>query len=182
MRAFWKANKYLLLVAALALIAGIAIGLAVGLAIEPVDESAETGSIGTASILPDTAIERVVTFTRCEHTLCLPVESAGFVGYTQEELSAFYADYEIERFDRERVTLAQRIDGCCPEHLLLREDGDGAVCIYRTDATVFAEELMHALPFEGLSALPEETRTSLREGIVFATLGDIDAYLESMES
>lgn len=182
MRAFWKANKLLLLAVVLAMIAGAAIGLAVGLAIEPADESAETGSIGTASVLPDTRIERVVTFTRCDHALRVAVESGGFIGYTREELAAFYADYEIERFDRERVTLTQRIDGCCPEHLLLREDGDGAICVYRTDGTVFTEELVHAVPFEGLSALPEEVRTSLREGIVFATLGDVDAYLESMES
>ena len=60
MRAFWEANKYLLLVAVLALIAGAAIGLTVGLAIEQTQESSETGSIGVASVLPDTKIERVV--------------------------------------------------------------------------------------------------------------------------
>lgn len=182
MREFWEANKYLLLVAVLALIAGTAIGLTIGLAVESPAESSETGSIGVASVLPDTRIERVVTFTRCAHTMTVSVESNGFVGYTKEELAAFYADYEIERFDRELVTITQLVDGCCPEHLLLREDGDDALCVYRTDATFFSEELMRALPFDRLSALPEETRTSLREGIVFDSLPDIDAYLEGIES
>lgn len=182
MRAFWEANKYLLLVAILALIAGANIGLAIGFAAAPAAESSETGNIGTASVLPDTKIERIVTFTRCEHTVSVPVQSNGFVGYTEEELATFYADYEIERFDSEQVIVTQRVDSCCPAHLLLREDGDAALCVYRTDATFFSEELQQALPFEHLSALPEETRRSLREGVVFATLGDIDAYLESIDS
>ena len=182
MRAFWDENKYLLLVAALALIAGMTIGFAIGIAVEPSQDSSETGSIGVISVLPETRIERVATFTRCEHTVRLPVETNAFIGYTREELAAFYADYEIERFDREQVVATQRVNGCCPKHLLLREDGDGAVCIYRTEDAFFSEELVRVLPFEALASLPEDTRASLREGLVFDTFHDIDAYLENIES
>ena len=182
MRGFWEENKYLLLVAVLALVAGTVMGMAIGLSIAQPEESAQTGAIGTASVLPDTRIIRNVTFTRCEHTLSMPVEAAGFVGYTREELAAFYADYEVMEFSGERVTIRQQVTGCCPEHLLLREDGDEVLSVYRMDETYFSEELQRVLPFAALSSLPEETRQNLRAGIVFATLRDIDAYLEGIES
>ena len=180
---FWKTNKQLLLLAIVGVAAGLTAGVAIGMSIDPGRLSAKAaGNVGTAAVLPDTRIERVVTFTRCAHTLTLPVETNAFIGYTREELADFYADYEVARFDGERVTVSQRVTGCCPKHLLLREDGDGALSVYRTDEEFFSEQLVRSLPVTGFASLTEQERAALKAGVVFDSAGEIDAYIESVDS
>ncbi len=182
----WKqimANKRLVLTAAIALVAGCALGILVGLAIRTSEPEAEqTGRIGIQAVLPTTALERRIEFAKCGHTEHIPLLNEAFIGYTQEELQAFYKTCRVTEFTREQVVIQQTLDTCCPEHVLLRARQDGTLCVFQTDSEFYIEQLIRVLPVDARADLAEEERKRLEEGIVFDTLGDVDAYLEGMES
>lgn len=182
----WKqivANKKLVITAMVALCAGCVLGILVGLALRSSDPEAQpTGRIGIQTILPTTKMERHVSFTRCEHTEHAALLNEPFIGYTREELQAFYKTCEVTEFSKERVVIGQTVDAACPAHVLLRADGNGALCAYQTDREFFIEQLIRVLPVELRTDMAPEEQTRLREGMLFDSLADVDAYLEGLES
>ncbi len=179
---FFRENYRIILLTILALIAGTVIGLFIGLTIaEPDEPVAETGNTGVVSLLPGAVIEKYVRFESCGHTLCIPVESNPFVGYTEEELAAFYEDGTIDVFRSDYAAISFVHDGYCPEHYVLGLM-DGLLCVYRTSAETFAREVVSVIQSVSVSEFTEEERAALTEGIAFDTLGEIDAYLENAES
>lgn len=182
----WKQilkNKGLILVSLIALAAGCALGVLVGLAIQAEEPETEpAGRIGVAAILPTTRMERRIAFQKCGHAKTDVLDAAAFVGYTKEELASFYQMCEVEAFSGERVVLTQRLDACCPDHVLLKARSDGTLSVYQTDAEFFIEQLIRVLTLDPEATIAADELSALQSGMVFDTLSDVDAYLESLES
>ena len=181
MRQFLRENRRMLVLAAVALIAGLVVGVFVGLNLPKEEDAAAAGRLGTRSVLPGTEIERQTAYTRCGHRQVEPIDPACFVGYTEEELAAFYRGDRISAFDGKRVVIDRTVEGCCPEHVILRLV-NGAFTVGQTDPVTLTEQILHTLPLEETVTMTNEERSALTEGLVFDSLSDIDAYLESMES
>ena len=171
----------MLTVALAALLAGIVIGIYIGLAMEP-GEATATGLTGLRSVLPDTQMHREIRFTLCEHCLEETVDTAGFIGYTEKELKAFYGGNAEVAFSGNGVCIRQTVEGCCPAHYLLSENAVGQLCVYMTDPETLHKDLVRVLTGYTRGDLNDAAPDSLDKGLVFATLGEIDGFLESMES
>ena len=181
MRRFIRENRRMLILAAVALMAGMVIGVFLGLNMPREDDAATVGRLGVRSVLPGMELERRITYTRCAHETVKQLDPAAFIGYTREELAAFYSGDAVVRFDEEGVVILHTVAGCCPEHVILHL-GTDEFTVSRTDPESFSESLLHTLPLDEAVSLTAEERAALAEGLVFDTLGEIDAYLESMES
>ena len=178
-----KRNGRLILTAAIGLVAGGALGVFVGFALQNSDEeAAPTGHIGTKAILPTTHVERQVQFEKCGHTRSVLLDTNAFIGYTEQELADFYEACTVAAFSSERVTLTQELDACCPAHVLLQARGDGTACVYQTDAEFFIEQLVRVVALDVDRNMTPDEKEKLSQGVVFDTLADVDAYLESLES
>ena len=176
-------HKKMLLAALIGLAAGCALGVLVGLAIHTSQpDSMETGRVGIQMVLPTTAMARRVEFKKCGHTRDVALLNEAFIGYTEEELAAFYKTCQISEFSKERVIISQTLDTCCPEHVLLRERSDGTLCVYQTDGEFYIEQLIRVLPLNAREDLGEEEHAQLQGGMVFDTLAGVDAYLEGLDS
>lgn len=182
----WKQiakNKSLVLSAVAGLVAGCVLGVLIGLAVRAAEPEAEmTGHMGIQSVLPITRMQRQVTFAKCGHVKSVTLLNEAFVGYSKEELQAFYKNCEITEFTREQVVISQRLDTCCPEHVLLRARGDGTLCVYQPDDEFYIEQLIRVLPAGLEEELDENERKKLQSGIVFNQLSDVDTYLENLDS
>lgn len=182
---FLRENRRILVCTALALCAGVLLGLALRLpaaAAEPSPEAEQVGSIGEASILPTTAVERQVCYLACHHTVEQVMgDTSPLIGMTRQELAAAYPDAAITSFTAERVRLVLSVDGYCPAHLLLRADAQGTLAVWRMQED--ALEMQPVLTLAAtLDAFDGETAAALSEGVLFDSMDEINAYLESMES
>lgn len=73
------------------------------------------------------------------------------------------------------------VDGYCPAHLLLRADAQGTLAVWRMQED--ALEMQPVLTLAAtLDAFDGETAAALSEGVLFESMDEINAYLESMES
>lgn len=184
-RAKHRMNWRRMLLPAAALVVGFGLGIAAGLILAKENENAllkEVAVSGTPSVLPDTVMRRQYRFALCEHIITASIDTNAFVGYTKKELERFYSPDEV-RFDGDSsVIVTHQVDGCCPMHYLLRADETGRLCVYRTDADLFTTELMQRLSIDGEESPYGDDHANLQQGMVFDTLAEIDAYLESLES
>jgi len=67
------------------------------------------------------------------------------------------------------------------KHYILFLDDNNKLCILHTDEADFEKEVVTVLNYD-VSALPEEVLDLLKEGISFASLEEINLYLEDAES
>ena len=179
---FWKDNYRMILLTVVALITGIVIGLLIGLSVETHEEpAAEAGSTGVTSILPGAVIEKYIRFDGCGHTLSVPQESRAFIGYTEEELAAFYDAGTIDAFSSTYAAISFVQAGFCPNHYVLGSV-DGLLCVYRTSAETLARDIVQVIQTVNPQEFPEEERALLGTGIAFDSLEQIDTYLENVES
>lgn len=169
---------------AAACLTSLAIGLAAGFgaAGEPNAEPAvEAGRVGTACILPDTRLRLEVVYNSCGHTQYHTLDKPDWIGKTREELAALSPADSIALFNAKEVCLVRVVDAYCSEHLQLRTGADGNVGVYRTNAGTHQDELILALPTRA-EDLSEGARSDLSDGLLFGSMEEINAYLESMES
>ena len=141
-----------------------------------------TGKIGTATVLPDTKMERITRFLGCGHERIDAIDPTGFIGYTKEELQSFYIDDVIETFSGEKVTILHTQQGYCPSHFILRMDENGTFSVYHTKEQYYTSELVQVLDYQAKKVWMDSEREELLKGIPFEALQEIDAYLEGLES
>ena len=180
-RRSWR--RFLLPLAAL--VVGFGLGVGVGVWVAPGAGEAllrETAVSGPASVLPDTVMQREYRFSRCAHSVSTAIDTSAFIGYTTEELERFDSPDEVRFPAGGAVTIVHSVDGCCPMHYLLRLDEASRLCVYHTDAALFTTELIQQLAFDSQGECSADDAANLAHGVVFDTLAEIDAYLESMES
>ena len=186
MKRIWRENWRLVLCTVLALIAGILMGMTIGLSMASkqaaeATESVEAGNVGRERILPSTGILLHAVFSGCGHEKTILLDNTPYIGMSELELGRSLTDETIESFSAERVYLHAQREGYCPDHLVLKAE-EGMLCVYRTKQSTLEKELMYRLTVpEGQRPFPQED--ALREeGLVFNSLSEINAYLESAES
>ncbi len=180
MKTFLRRNARLILTVLLALTAGAAIGLVAGHGrSQKADESVKAQE--TVRIGSHTAMERIVHFEACSHEESLRMETAAYLGYTRDELSAHFPDASIIVFNSDQVRIMQVRSGYCPRHYVLRLRDDGSLGVLRTDDSFLTEELVTLIRGETIQIQPNE-RENLQSGLAFDSLEEIDTYLESMGS
>lgn len=125
-------------------------------------------------------VERVIRFLYCGHDLTRAEDAKTFVGMDENGVRNSCGEWALTFFSRERVVLTDERNAYCPDHLVLRIDGEG-LGVFRTDPQT-AEEVRITHFETSVEQLPAEARQRLAEGMPFENLTEIEAYLEDMES
>lgn len=118
-------------------------------------------------------------YIQCEHTINEYVElPQELVNLTEEELEAYYKDWEIEEFSPSKIILTKEINSLCDEHFIIKLgekyvqvfhlEPDGNLVVYET--TDISREY-----------LPEEDIKKLEEGIYVFGEGKLNSVLEDFE-
>lgn len=170
-----------------ALLMAMAVLLVVGLtprtarAPEAEPPAAQARTDTTQTLLADCELTQHIAYTPCGHSLTrrqiLPEELAG---RDMAALTDAYPDWQITSFSPTAVVMARQIGLHCPEHLVLKPDEGGLLCVFRNkygDALALEKELN--LP---IGDMPDELQDKLRQGMGFDTLEALEKWLESAES
>ena len=130
-------------------------------------------------ILPTAEFAMKKVYNECGHFKFeyaeLPQE---LINLTEEELEAYYKDWEIEEFSPSKIILAKEINSLCDEHFIIKLgekyvqvfhlEPDGNLVVYET--TDISREY-----------LPEEDIKKLEEGIYVFGEGKLNSVLEDFE-
>ena len=130
-------------------------------------------------ILPTAEFAMKKVYNECGHFKFeyaeLPQE---LVNLTEEELEAYYKDWEIEEFSPSKIILTKEINSLCDEHFIIKLgekyvqvfhlEPDGNLVVYET--TDISREY-----------LPEEDIKKLEEGIYVFGEGKLNSILEDFE-
>lgn len=130
-------------------------------------------------ILPTAEFAMKKVYNECGHFKFeyaeLPQE---LINLTEEELEAYYKDWEIEEFSPSKIILTKEINSLCDEHFIIKLgekyvqvfhlEPDGNLVVYET--TDISREY-----------LPEEDIKKLEEGIYVFGEGKLNSILEDFE-
>lgn len=130
-------------------------------------------------VLPTAEFAMKKVYNECGHFKFeyaeLPQE---LINLTEEELEAYYKDWEIEEFSPSKIILTKEINSLCDEHFIIKLgekyvqvfhlEPDGNLVVYET--TDISREY-----------LPEEDIKKLEEGIYVFGEGKLNSVLEDFE-
>ncbi|MBE5768687.1 MAG: hypothetical protein E7333_03740 [Clostridiales bacterium] len=165
-----------------ALLTGIAVMLAVSLTPRNAqDDAALTGMDAAARLQADCEIIQQMYYTPCGHSMTrrqtLPPELAG---KTRSELEGVYDLWQVTSFSPSSVEMTASFDLYCPQHVVLRPDDSGILCLW---ANHYGDALM-LLSETGsrMADLPDAYQEMLLPGMGFATREEAEKWLENIDS
>ena len=164
---------------AMLMILGLAPRRAHAPATEP--DAAQVRTDTAMTLAADCAVIQHMTFAPCGHQMtrrqALPAEMAG---KTLAELRDAYDAWQVTAFSATEVVMEQSLDLFCPQHVMLRPNESGTLCIWQNkygDALALVKELDAAV-----TELPEAVQAEVRRGKGFDTQEALEKWLESVES
>ena len=129
----------------------------------------------------DCQIIQHMTYAPCGHDLTrrqtIPQELAG---KGREDVSAAYDTWQITSFASAEVVMEQTLPLYCPEHVVLLPDEGGMLCIFQNkygDVLALVKELDLLL-----TELPDDVQNTIRKGKGFATIEELEKWLEGADS
>lgn len=129
----------------------------------------------------DAEVESVTYYALCGHKEIkrLPAGKE-LIGKSRSDIEALYPDWTITDFTSDCVTIEHSVALRCPKHYILKSKDQG-LSVYRTDAAKLEESEVASFEMD-VGNLPEDIQQMLSDGMVFETLGEIEAYLEDLDS
>ena len=161
----------------------MAVLMAVGLTPRqaPDDPLTQVGAEPAARLAEGCQVVQKLTYAPCGHAVtrrqALPTE---LYGKTREDAQAAYEPFRITGFSAEVLEMEQALDMFCPEHVVLKPNESGVLCIFENrygDALALVRELETLL-----RDLPDSCQQELLPGKGFDTLADLESWLESLDS
>lgn len=144
-------------------------------------EVAQVRSDAQQTTNTDCQVIQHMTFAPCGHDLTrrqtIPQELAG---KNREAVSAAYDTWQITSFASAEVVMEQTLSLYCPEHVVLKPDEGGMLCIFQNrygDALALVKELDLLL-----SELPDDVQQAVRSGKGFSTIEELEKWLEGADS
>ena len=144
-------------------------------------ETAQVRSDAQQTTNADCQLIQHMTYTPCGHDLTrrqtIPTE---LVGQNREALSAAYDTWQSTSFASAEVVMEQTLALYCPQHVVLLPDEGGMLCVFQNkygDALALVKELDLLL-----TELPDAVQQTVRSGKGFATIEDLEKWLEGADS
>ena len=146
--------------------------------VPPADQAA---SGTTLRVAEGCELVQNLSYTRCEHAITRRVAAPReLYGKTLAEVQPLYEEWQITEFYPREIKMSQKPDLYCPDHMVLMPNETGLLCVFQNkygDALALVEELK-----TDVTALPAAMQEEARRGIGFATLTELEQWLESAES
>lgn len=144
-------------------------------------EAAQVRSDTQQTTNADCQLIQHMTYAPCGHELTrrqvIPAELAG---KNREAVSAAYDTWTITSFASAEVVMEQTLSLYCPEHVVLMPDEGGMLCVFQNkygDALALVKELDLLL-----TELPDDAQQAVRTGKGFATIEELEQWLEGVDS
>lgn len=138
-------------------------------------------SAGEVRLGLNAEVEYVMYYTLCGHKV-ITREPAGIelIDKSREEVAKLFPDMTISSFSPDCVTVEQSVPLRCAQHFILKRNESG-LSVYQTDAATLEVNEVASFPMD-VENLPNDIQQMLSDGMVFETLGEIEAYLEDLDS
>lgn len=140
----------------------------------------DVGSVGEASILPETNVEWLHIFSSCGHELSFE-NNVDYTGYTKADIEAEIKGATVVYLTKESARICIEIDEYCPEHYMLILTEPDLLCVFKTNADTLEVEQVMELNYD-TESLDPTVINELESGILFNSLNEIDSYLENAET
>ena len=144
-------------------------------------EVAQVRSDAQQTTNADCQLIQHMTYSPCGHDLTrrqtIPAELAG---QNREALAVAYDAWQITSFASAEVVMEQTLSLYCPEHVVLLPDEGGMLCVFQNkygDALALVKELDLLL-----SELPDDVQQTVRQGKGFASIEELEKWLEGEDS
>ena len=169
----------ILLLAAVTLLIPSNLGTPAPSASQPPADRAASGNV--LRVAEGCELVQTLSYTRCEHSITRRVAApTELYGKTLQEVQPLYEEWQITEFAPKEIKMSQQPDIYCPDHMVLMPNETGLLCVFQNkygDALALVEELQTEV-----SSLPSAMQEEVRRGIGFATLAELEQWLESAES
>ena len=130
-------------------------------------------------ILPTAEFAMKKVYNECGHFKFeyaeLPQE---LINLTEEELEAYYKDWEIEEFSPSKIILTKEINSLCDEHFIIKL-GEKYVQVFHLELD--GNLVVYETTDISRKYLPEEDIKKLEEGIYVFGEGKLNSVLEDFE-
>lgn len=124
---------------------------------------------------------QTVHYDRCGHAVTRRVEvDKEYQGATLEQMQQAFADWSITSFAPTEIVMSCRMPIYCPDHLVVMPDNAGVLGVYINElGQGYTLQRQLEAP---LTDLPEDVLEKVHLGLSFATMGEIENWLETLES
>ncbi len=148
---------------------------------DDVPDAAQVRSDAQMTTAADCQLIQHMSYAPCGHELTrrqlIPTELAG---KDRSAISAAYDTWRITSFASAEVVMEQTLSLYCPEHVVLMPDEGGMLCVFQNkygDALALVKELDLLL-----SELPDNVQQAVRSGKGFASIEELEQWLEGADS
>ncbi len=148
---------------------------------DDVPDAAQVRSDAQMTASADCQLIQHMSYSPCGHELTrrqlIPTELAG---KDRSAIAEAYDAWRITSFASAEVVMEQTLSLYCPEHVVLMPDEGGMLCVFQNkygDALALVKELDLLL-----SELPDNVQQAVRSGKGFASIEELEQWLEGADS
>ncbi len=148
---------------------------------DDVPDAAQVRSDAQMTTSADCQLIQHMSYSPCGHELTrrqlIPTELAG---KDRGAIAVAYDAWRITSFASAEVVMEQTLSLYCPEHVVLMPDEGGMLCVFQNkygDALALVKELDLLL-----SELPDNVQQAVRSGKGFASIEELEQWLEGADS
>ena len=171
-----KPRRVALTVLAALLVAAAALGTALSLGggVSAVSRSRE-------GVEDNCQMIQTLRYARCGHEVVRRLQvDPEYKGCTLAQMQQAYPEWDITSFSPAEIEMSRTLQIFCPEHLVVLPDGAGVLGVYENKyGDGYALHTQLDIP---LTDLPESVRESVHLGVGFSDEGEIESWLETLES
>lgn len=126
-------------------------------------------------------LEQTLHYDRCGHTVTRRVTAdPEYQGATLAQMQQAYQNWSITSFAPTEIVMSCHLPIFCPDHLVVMPDGAGVLGVYLNEyGEGYTLQKQLEVP---LTELSEDMLETVHLGLGFATMNDIERWLETLES
>lgn len=157
-------------------VAFVAVALLIGLG-----TGAQTTAQEKQTVEQDCQLVQTIHYTRCGHEITRRLAAdKEYAGATLSQMQEAFADWSITSYAPSEIVMSCSLPLYCPEHLVVMPDGAGVLGVYYNEyGDAYALKKQLEVP---ISDLAEEMLETIHLGLPFATMQEIESWLETLES
>ena len=124
---------------------------------------------------------QTVHYSRCGHEVTRRIRAdKEYRGATLKQIQEAFPDWSVTSFSSAEIVMSCTLKLYCPDHLVVMPDGAGVLGVY-TNAygDGYALEKQLEVP---VGDLTEDAMESVHLGLAFASMEEIESWLETLES
>lgn len=163
-----------LLVGTAAVFLAVAFWIGLGTGVQPAAKEKE-------SVEENCQLVQTIHYVRCGHDVTRRIAAdREYVGASLAQMQEAFKDWSITSFAPTEIIMSCSLALYCPDHLVVMPDGEGMLGVYNNeygDGYALKKQLL--VP---IGDLTEEMMTTIHLGVGFASMQEIESWLETLES